>query len=180
MTAPRDEPPKERPLLERLNTGARWEDLRLPGSSRAQLEALGRPATGSRLALFSGPRSTGKTLAAEALASRLGLQAYRIDLSRVVSMHIGETEKNIDRVFEDAEAAQALLFFDEADALFGKRTDVTDAHDRYANIEINYFLTRLEAFEGLAVLATNRADELAPAVKKRSVAAVPIPRLLKA
>ncbi len=158
MTTPRDEPAKDRPWLERLSSGVHWEDLRLPGSSRALLEGLARPVTGRRLALFSGPRGTGKTLAAEALASRLGLQAYRIDLSRVVSKYIGETEKNIDRVFDDAEAEQALLFFDEADALFGKRTDVTDAHDRYANIEINYFLARLETFEGLAVLATNRAD----------------------
>ncbi len=98
----------------------------------------------------------------------------------MVSKYIGETEKNLDRVFADAAAAHALLFFDEADALFGKRTDVTDAHDRYANIEINYFLARLETFEGLVVLATNRADDLAPAVKTRSVATVPIPRLLKA
>lgn len=180
MTAPPDLPSKERPLLERLSTGARWEDLRVPGSSRAQLERLVRPVKGSTLALFSGPRGTGKTVAAEALAARLALNAYRIDLSRVVSTYIGETEKNLDRVFDAAEAAHALLFFDEADALFGKRTEVGDAHDRYANIEINYFLARLETFEGLVVLATTRADDLAPAVRKRSVATVPIPRLLKA
>ena len=179
MMTPRDQPPKERPLLERLSTGARWEDLRLPGSSRAQLERLAGPLKGSTLALFGGPRGTGKSLAAEVLAARLSLHAYRIDLSRVVTKYIGETEKNLDRVFDAAEAARALLLFDDADALFGQRTEIGDAHDRYANIEITYFLARLETFEGLAILASNRVDDLAPAVRKRSVATVPIPRLLK-
>jgi SpoVK/Ycf46/Vps4 family AAA+-type ATPase len=166
-------------MLEPLTSGTRWDHLRLPASSRATLETLATPRPGATLALFSGPPGTGKTIAAEALAARLGIPAYRIDLSRVVSKFIGETEKNLQRVFDAAEGAATLLFFDEADALFGKRTAVGDAHDRYANAEINYFLARLETFDGVAILATNRVEDIAPAVRKRSSATVPIPRLLK-
>ena len=98
--------------------------------------------------LFAGPPGTGKTLSAEALANSLGVDLLIVDLSRVVSKWIGETEKNLASVFDAAERAQASLFFDEADALFGKRTEVSDAHDRYANLETAYLLTRLEQFEG--------------------------------
>jgi len=105
--------------------------------------------------LFTGESGTGKTMAAEVLAIDLKLSLYRIDLSSVVNKYIGETEKNLRRLFDAAEDGGAILFFDEADALFGKRSEVKDAHDRYANIEINYLLQRMEEFDGLVVLATN-------------------------
>ena len=107
-------------------------------------------------ALFAGPPGTGKTMAAEALAHELRQDLYRVDLSAVVSKYIGETEKNLASAFDEAERGSAVLFFDEADALFGKRTEVRDAHDRYANLEVNYLLQRVETFTGLVVLATNR------------------------
>ena len=105
--------------------------------------------------LFAGESGTGKTMAAEVIANELGLLLYRIDLSAVVSKYIGETEKNLRRLFDAAEDGGAILFFDEADALFGKRSEVKDSHDRYANIEINYLLQRMESYRGLAILATN-------------------------
>ena len=107
-------------------------------------------------AVFSGPDGAGKTLAAEFLARQLDVPLFRIDLSEVVSKYIGETEKNLRRLFDGAETAGAILFFEEADALFGKRTEVKDAHDRYANIEISYLLQRLERFDGLAILSCRR------------------------
>jgi SpoVK/Ycf46/Vps4 family AAA+-type ATPase len=106
-------------------------------------------------------------MAAEVLANALALDLYRIDLSSVVSKYIGETEKNLRRVFDAAEDGGAILFFDEADALFGKRSEVKDSHDRYANIEINYLLQRMESYRGLAVLATNRKGDLDPAFLRR-------------
>jgi hypothetical protein len=117
--------------------------------------------------LFSGESGTGKTLAAEVLAGRLALNLYRIDLSTVVSKYIGETEKNLARLFDAAEDGGAILFFDEADALFGKRTEVKDSHDRYANIETNYLLQRVESYRGLAILATNFKRALDPAFLRR-------------
>ncbi len=117
--------------------------------------------------LFCGPPGTGKTMAAEALASELQLPMYRIDLSQVVNKYIGETEKNLRRIFDAAETSDCLLFFDEADALFGKRTEVRDAHDRFANIEISYLLERMERFKGLAVLASNRRKDLDEAFTRR-------------
>lgn len=164
--------------LERLATGVRLEDLRVPGSSRTALAALAKSRPAGRLVLFSGPRSRGKTLAAEAVANALGLDAYRIDLTRVVSQYIGDTEKSLDHVFSAADAAGALLFFDEADALFGARTGVRDAHDRYANQEIAYFLQRLEGHDGVVVLASTRPASLAPAVTPFVAATIGIPRLL--
>ncbi|TCO80648.1 ATPase family protein associated with various cellular activities (AAA) [Plasticicumulans lactativorans] len=164
---------------------ARWSDLILPADRLAQLrEACARLAhrervlerwrfaetlgggSGVRL-LFAGPPGTGKTLAVDVLASELGLDVLAVDLSRVVSKWIGETEKNLAGVFAAAEQAQAVLFFDEADALFGRRTEVSDAHDRYANLETAYLLARLERFEGLAVLATNLRQNLDPAFLRR-------------
>jgi SpoVK/Ycf46/Vps4 family AAA+-type ATPase len=118
-------------------------------------------------ALFSGPSGTGKTMAAEILANHLMLDLYRVDLAGVVSKYIGETEKNLRRVFEAAEQSGAILFFDEADALFGKRTEVKDSHDRYANIEVNYLLQRMEDYRGLAVLATNMKSVLDNAFLRR-------------
>jgi hypothetical protein len=117
--------------------------------------------------LFAGASGTGKTMAAEALAAALELPLYRIDLSQVVNKYIGETEKNLARIFDAAEAADTILFFDEADALFGKRTEVKDAHDRFANIEVSYLLERMERFKGLAVLATNRRKDLDDAFLRR-------------
>jgi SpoVK/Ycf46/Vps4 family AAA+-type ATPase len=119
------------------------------------------------VALFAGPSGTGKTMAAEVLAHRLDLDLYRIDLAGVISKFIGETEKNLKRVFDAAEQSGAILFFDEADALFGKRSEVRDSHDRYANIEINYLLQRMEDYRGLAILATNRKSLLDQAFLRR-------------
>jgi hypothetical protein len=118
-------------------------------------------------ALFAGESGTGKTMAAEVLANELELNLYRIDLSAVVSKYIGETEKNLRRLFDAAEDGGVILFFDEADALFGKRTEVKDSHDRYANIEVNYLLQRMEAYRGLAILATNRKSALDAAFLRR-------------
>jgi hypothetical protein len=118
-------------------------------------------------ALFAGPPGTGKTMAAEVIAAELDLPLYRIDLSQVVNKYIGETEKNLRRLFDAADASDVILFFDEADALFGKRTEVKDAHDRYANLEISYLLERMERFKGLAVLATNRKQDLDEAFMRR-------------
>ncbi|HTW02127.1 MAG TPA: ATP-binding protein [Streptosporangiaceae bacterium] len=129
----------------------------------SRLTALGRGTT----ALFAGPSGTGKTMAAQVLARSLGLDLYRVDLAGVVSKYIGETEKHLRELFEACERAPVLLLFDEADALFGKRTQVSDAHDRYANIEIDYVLQRMEQFDGIAVLATNRKGDLDGAFVRR-------------
>jgi SpoVK/Ycf46/Vps4 family AAA+-type ATPase len=118
-------------------------------------------------ALFFGPSGTGKTLAAEVLANELRLDLFRIDLSSVVSKYIGETEANLRRVFDAAEESGAILLFDEADALFGRRSEVKDSHDRYANIEVSYLLQRMEAYRGLAVLTTNMKSALDPAFFRR-------------
>jgi hypothetical protein len=122
---------------------------------------------GGLAALFAGPPGTGKTMASEAIAHELKLPMMRIDLSQVVNKYIGETEKNLKRLFDAADAADTILFFDEADALFGKRTEVRDAHDRYANLEISYLLERMERFKGLAILATNRRKDLDEAFLRR-------------
>jgi AAA+ superfamily predicted ATPase len=119
------------------------------------------------VALFCGPSGTGKTMAAEAIAHELGMRLYRVDLAGVVSKYIGETEKNLKTVLDEAERAHAVIFFDEADALFGKRSEVKDAHDRYANIEINYLLQRIESYSGVALLATNLRHHLDEAFLRR-------------
>jgi SpoVK/Ycf46/Vps4 family AAA+-type ATPase len=131
-------------------------------ASRVEKRESGAKLTRGRgiIGLFSCPSNTGKIVAAEILAAHLELGLYRIDLARVVSKYIGETEKNLDRVFEAAEGSGAILFFDEADALFGSRTEVRDGHDRYANVEINYLLQRMEHYAGLSILATNRRRAL--------------------
>jgi SpoVK/Ycf46/Vps4 family AAA+-type ATPase len=118
-------------------------------------------------ALFSGPSGTGKTTAAEIMSNTLRLDLYRIDLSSVVSKYIGETEKNLRRIFDAAEDGGVVLLFDEADALFGKRSEVKDSHDRYANIEVGYLLQRMEAYRGLAILTTNLKNALDPAFLRR-------------
>jgi len=169
--------PWERLVLE-PETAAKLEDLVRRFRHRATVrEAWGMDHGGTALvALLSGDPGTGKTLAAEAIALRLGLPLLAADLSRIVSKYIGETEKNLAELFAAAEGFAAVLFFDEADALFGKRTAVEDAHDRYANIEVNYLLQRLERFEGIALLATNLAQGMDEAFLRRFDLTVPIPR----
>jgi SpoVK/Ycf46/Vps4 family AAA+-type ATPase len=172
-------------LAQRIIPCYTWEDIVLPKDVFHQLQEIAaqvahRPQVygvwgfGEKLsrgrgisALFSGPSGTGKTMAAEILASHLKLDLYRIDLAGVVSKYIGETEKNLKKVFDAAERSGAVLFFDEADALFGKRTEVKDSHDRYANIEVNYLLQRMEDYRGLAILATNRKSTLDEAFMRR-------------
>jgi adenylate kinase family enzyme len=125
--------------------------------------------------LFAGPSGTGKTMAAEIIAGELGLDLYKIDLSTVVSKYIGETEKNLARIFAEAETSNAILFFDEADALFGKRSEVKDSHDRYANLEIAYLLQRMEEYEGVVILATNLRKNMDDAFVRRIHATVEFP-----
>ncbi len=125
--------------------------------------------------LFSGPSGTGKTMAAGVIASDLGLELYKIDLSFVVSKYIGETEKNLSKVFKDAETSNAILFFDEADALFGKRSEIKDAHDRYANIEVNYLLQKMEEHEGMVIMATNLSKNIDMAFLRRMQFVVEFP-----
>jgi ATPase family associated with various cellular activities (AAA) len=172
-------------LATRLETKATWNNLVLPEHDLRQLQQIanqvrtrntvyeqwGFAATMNRglgiNALFAGESGTGKTMAAEVIANELRLDLYRIDLSSVVSKYIGETEKNLRKIFDAAEDGGAILFFDEADALFGKRSEVKDSHDRYANIEINYLLQRIEAYRGLALLATNLKTSLDTAFTRR-------------
>ena len=127
----------------------------------------GRPGARGVRILMSGPPGTGKTLSAEVMAQSLGVDLLVADISRIVSKWIGETEKNLASIFEAAERAQAVLLFDEADALFGKRTEVSDAHDRYANLETAYLLSRIERFEGLTLLSTNLKQNIDPAFLRR-------------
>jgi hypothetical protein len=172
-------------LAERIAPRATWDDLVVPGETDALLrEMVAQVAARATVythwrfaermnrglgisALFAGESGTGKTMAAEVIANALDLALYRIDLSQVVSKYIGETEKNLQRVFDLLEGGGAILFFDEADALFGKRSEVRDSHDRYANIEVNYLLQRMETYTGLAILATNMKGSLDQAFVRR-------------
>jgi len=172
-------------LAQRIVSPATWEDLVLPEAQRSILPEIavhvrqrsrvyqqwGFASKGERglgiSALFAGASGTGKTMAAEVLANELRLDLYRIDLSAVVSKYIGETEKNLRRLFDAAEAGGAILLFDEADALFGKRSEVKDSHDRYANIEVGYLLQRMESYRGLAILTTNFKSALDTAFLRR-------------
>jgi SpoVK/Ycf46/Vps4 family AAA+-type ATPase len=117
--------------------------------------------------LFSGEPGTGKTMAASVVASELGLELVRIDLSAVVSKYVGETEKNLGKIFDEAQDAHAMLLFDEADSLFGKRTELKTAQDRFANLEVNYILQRMESFDGVSVLTTNAESAIDPALQRR-------------
>jgi SpoVK/Ycf46/Vps4 family AAA+-type ATPase len=119
------------------------------------------------VAMFSGPPGTGKTLSAEVIAADLGLDLFKINLATMVSKYIGETEKNLSRVFDAAEHRDWILFFDEADALFGKRSEVSEAKDRYANIEVAYLLQRVETFEGFVIISTNLAGNIDTAFQRR-------------
>ena len=172
-------------LAQRIDARATWADLVLPDAALVSLRTMasqlrqrtrvyqnwGFADSTSRglgiSALFSGGSGTGKTLAAEVLAHELQLDLYRIDLAALVSKYIGETEKNLARVFAAAEASGAILLFDEADALFGKRSEVKDSHDRYANIEVSYLLQRVETYRGLAILTTNLKQAIDPAFQRR-------------
>jgi len=126
-------------------------------------------------ALFGGPSGTGKTMAAEIIANKLGLDLYKIDLATIVSKYIGETEKNLDRVFREGQSSNAILFFDEADALFGKRSEVRDSHDRYANIEVAYLLQKMEEYDGMVILATNLRKNIDEAFARRMQFTVEFP-----
>ena len=172
-------------LAQQVTPRARWSDLVL-GEDRIrllrtivaqvrnrarvhddwQLAARGPSGLGIT-ALFAGPSGAGKSLAAEVIAHELDLDLCRVDLSQMVSKYIGETEKNISRVCEAAEQSGAVLLFDEADALFGKRSEVKDSHDRHANIEVSYLLQRMEVYQGLAILTTNLADNIDQAFLRR-------------
>jgi len=158
------------PLAELLVPRVRRRDLVLRADQAARIDEIIAAAPnrkGGIPVLFAGPPGTGKRMAAEAIAAELGLPLYRIDLSGIVSKYIGETEKNLQRLFDAAGGSAAILFFDEADALFGKRTDVQDSHDRYANLEVSYLLDRIESFEGLVILATNRKSDIDAAFLRR-------------
>jgi SpoVK/Ycf46/Vps4 family AAA+-type ATPase len=170
-----------------------WADIILPADQirllheivdavRGRSQVLEGWQVGQKLAsskgitiLFAGPPGTGKTMAAEVMAHNLGLDLYKIDLATVVSKYIGETEKNLERIFKDAESSNAILFFDEADSLFGKRSEVRDAHDRFANIEVSYLLQRMEAYNGVTILATNLRANLDEAFTRRLHFAVDFP-----
>ncbi|MEP6781470.1 MAG: AAA family ATPase [Gemmatimonadaceae bacterium] len=177
--------PRMEGLAQRIDAIAGWNDIVLPEQQQNILHAIAshvrqrhrvyddwgfasKSARGLGItALFAGASGTGKTMAAEVLARELRLDLYRIDLASVVSKYIGETEKNLQRLFDAAEGGSAILLFDEADALFGKRSEVKDSHDRYANIEVSYLLQRMESFSGLAILTTNNRNALDSAFVRR-------------
>lgn len=166
MSYPRDPP------IDRLNPVATWSDLALPD---AELQLLQQVADQLRqrgrgpgvTALFTGESRTGKIQAAEVLATHLRRTLYHIDLGAVVSKYVGETEKNLCRIFDAVAGSGAILYFDEAEALFGRRGDVRDSHDRYANLDLDYLLQRIEAYDGLTILATNMKGNLDPAFTRR-------------
>jgi len=180
-------------LARRIQPAVGFGDLVLPPDTMAQLKELltraryreqvldvwkmGGPAARRRglTALFAGPSGTGKTMAAEVLAGELGLDLYTVDLATVVDKYVGETEKNLDRIFAEAERVNGVILFDEADALFGKRSEVSDAHDRYANVEVAYLLQRMELFDGIAILATNLRANLDEAFTRRLDSLVDFP-----
>lgn len=180
-------------LASKIQPRYTWDDIILPADTLTQLREMvntvrQRPtvygawgfdrklALGKGLnALFAGESGTGKTMAADVMAGALGLDLYKIDLSALVSKYIGETEKNLDRIFTEAATSNAILFFDEADAIFGKRSEVKDSHDRYANIEISYLLQRMEAYDGVVILATNLRANLDEAFTRRLHFAIEFP-----
>ncbi len=171
-------------LAQILQPKATWDGLELPATEKQLLREITHQVKNRNAAhddrelhkpmnrspgtsvLFAGESGTGKTMAAEVIANELGLLPYRIDLSAVVSKYIGETEKNLRRIFDAAEEAGAILYFDQADALFGKRSEVKDSHDRYANIEIGYLLQRIESYRGVSILATNSKDSIDTAFRR--------------
>jgi hypothetical protein len=180
-------------LARRIEPRVGWDDLVLPPATLAQLREVADRAThrervlvdwsmrpgGGRgrgvTALFAGDSGTGKTMSAEVIADDLGLDLYAVDLATVVDKYVGETEKNLERIFTEAGGVNGVLLFDEADAIFGKRSEVRDAHDRYANVESAYLLQRMESFDGLAILATNLRANLDEAFTRRLDAVVEFP-----
>lgn len=180
-------------LAKRINPKYKWGDIILPEEKTGQLKEVvdyiknksvvyhdwgfdDKLSLGKGLnILFSGPSGTGKTMAAEVIASELHLDLYRIDLSMIVSKYIGETEKNLNKIFKEAEESNAILFFDEADALFGKRSEVRDSHDRYANIEISYLLQKMEENEGIVILASNLCRNIDDAFLRRMYYTIEFP-----
>ncbi|MBB5068658.1 AAA+ superfamily predicted ATPase [Saccharopolyspora gloriosae] len=172
-------------LARRITPGVNWDDLVLPEQTRRALAELSvrarhrdrvlgdwrmRPGGGRGrgvVALFAGESGTGKTMSAEVVAADLGMELYVVDLSTVVDKYVGETEKNLERIFTEAAGVNGVLLFDEADAIFGKRSQVKDAHDRYANVESAYLLQRMESFDGIAVLTTNLRANLDEAFTRR-------------
>ncbi len=186
--------PDRQALASRVATGLGWDDLVLPAATLAQLDDIGlwlehgprllhdwgfdRRIGPGYVSLFHGPPGTGKTLSACLIGERCGREVHRVDLSLVVSKYIGETEKNLARLFDAAEREGWILFFDEADALFGKRTGVADAHDRYANQEVSYLLQRIEGFAGVVILASNLRHNIDDAFLRRfqSVVHFPLPK----
>ncbi|NEO86555.1 MAG: ATP-binding protein [Spirulina sp. SIO3F2] len=186
-------------LAQRIEVGADWSDLVLPEREQLVLQTItaqvqqrlrvyqdwgfgNKKKRGLGItALFAGASGTGKTMAAEAIAAELNLDVYRIDLSSIISKYIGETEKNLRKLFDAAEGGGVILLFDEADALFGKRSEVKDSHDRHANVEVAYLLQRMEAFQGLAILTTNLKSSLDQAFLRRIrfVINFPFPKALQ-
>ncbi|MEA1991063.1 MAG: ATP-binding protein, partial [Thermodesulfobacteriota bacterium] len=172
-------------LAQKITPHYKWNDIILPSDRLEQLKEICNYVKYRSLvydewgfdlklsmskglnALFAGPSGTGKTMAADIMAGKLGLDLYKIDLSTVVSKYIGETEKNLARIFAEAETSNSILFFDEADALFGRRSEVRDSHDRYANIEISYLLQKMEEYQGVVILATNLRKNMDDAFVRR-------------
>jgi SpoVK/Ycf46/Vps4 family AAA+-type ATPase len=175
-----------------IKTKLTWKDLVVSPETRSQIHeieawvknrkkltedlSLKRKLIHGYKALFYGPDTTGKTLTASLLGKSSGKEVYRIDLSQIVNKYIGETEKNLEALFAKAESADCILFFDEADALFGKRTDVKDSHDRYANQEVSFLLQRIEEYPGLAILTSNKKESIDPAFIRRLNAVVYFPK----
>jgi SpoVK/Ycf46/Vps4 family AAA+-type ATPase len=149
-------------LLQHIKPVAKWKDLAYSQKVLTGIQKICRDFTPGKGygCLFSSRNYTGKTMAAEVIANELQLDLYRIDLSQVVNKYIGETEKNLKKLFDVAQEAGAILFFDEVDALFGKRTKTKDSHDRYANIEVSYLLQRIEEYQGIVILSTNNKDSI--------------------
>ncbi|MGI9304375.1 MAG: ATP-binding protein [Gammaproteobacteria bacterium] len=177
--------PRLAKLAQKITPHFSWDDIVLPPEHMEQLRAMcdhvkyralvyeswgfdEKLALGKGVStLFAGPPGTGKTMAADIMAKALGLDLYKIDLSTIVSKYIGETEKNLSRIFTEAAASNSILLFDEADALFGKRTEVRDSHDRYANIEVSYLLQKMEEYDGVVILATNLRQNMDEAFVRR-------------
>ena len=172
-------------LARKIQPSYRWDDIVLPPDQKAQLREIcgyfanmalvygqwgfqSKTSLGKGLnILFAGASGTGKTMAADVMAGELALDLFKIDLASIVSKYIGETEKNLDRIFQEAQGSNAILFFDESDALFGKRSEVKDAHDRYANIEVSYLLQKMEEYQGIVILATNFRNNMDDAFVRR-------------
>ncbi|MDY6912644.1 MAG: ATP-binding protein, partial [Chloroflexota bacterium] len=180
-------------LARKIQPKYEWDDIILPRDQKTQLREITnyvryrhivfadwnfeqKISLGKGLnVLFAGPSGTGKTMSSEIIANELGLDLYKIDLSTVISKYIGETEKNLDRIFTEAQNSNSILFFDEADAVFGKRSEVRDSHDRYANIEVAYLLQKMEEYDGIVILATNLRKNLDEAFARRMHFSVEFP-----